>query len=45
MPMWLLEYLLVNKAPVVPIMKIGFVLLPYQSKEPDAEQLPELLNT
>ncbi|THH15451.1 hypothetical protein EW146_g5015 [Bondarzewia mesenterica] len=45
MPMWLLEFLLQSKAPAVSITKIGFVLLPYQSKEPDAEQLPELLNT
>ncbi|KAI0321741.1 hypothetical protein OF83DRAFT_1161620 [Amylostereum chailletii] len=45
MPMWLLEYLLLAKAPAVPITKVGFVLLPYQSKEPGEEQLPELLNT
>ncbi|KAA1473313.1 WD40 repeat-like protein [Dentipellis sp. KUC8613] len=44
MPMWLLEYLLLNKAPATPITKIGFVLLPWQSKDPEAEKLPELLN-
>ncbi|KAI9069649.1 hypothetical protein FKP32DRAFT_1640619 [Trametes sanguinea] len=43
MPMWLLECLLLNKVPTIPITKISFVLLPY--KDPDGEQLPELLNT
>ncbi|KAH9850509.1 hypothetical protein C2E23DRAFT_887394 [Lenzites betulinus] len=43
MPMWLLECLLQNKIPTIPITKISFVLLPY--KESDGEQLPELLNT
>ncbi|KAI0659996.1 hypothetical protein C8Q70DRAFT_977330 [Cubamyces menziesii] len=43
MPMWLLECLLQNKVPSIPITKLSFVLLPY--KEPDGEQLPELLNT
>lgn len=43
MPLWLLECLLQNKVPTIPITKISFVLLPYQ--EPDGEQLPELLNT
>ncbi|CDO72560.1 hypothetical protein BN946_scf184983.g43 [Trametes cinnabarina] len=43
MPMWLLECLLLNKVPTIPITKISFVLLPY--KEPDGESLPELLNT
>jgi WD repeat-containing protein 48 len=43
MPSWLAEYLLLNKAPAIPIIKVGFVLLPYQSKEP-SERLPELLN-
>ncbi|KAI0740004.1 hypothetical protein C8Q80DRAFT_1111397 [Daedaleopsis nitida] len=43
MPMWLLECLLQNKVPAIPITKMSFVLLPY--KEPDGEQLPELLNT
>ena len=45
LPVWLLEFLLLGKAPAPPVTKIGFVLLPYQSKEPDAERLPELLNT
>ena len=44
MPFWLLEYLLVNKIPVVPTVKVSFVLLPYRGKDPDEEQLPELLN-
>ncbi|KAH9938898.1 uncharacterized protein BXZ73DRAFT_44505 [Epithele typhae] len=43
MPLWLLECLLQNKTPAIPITKIGFVLLPHQ--EPDGELLPELLNT
>ena len=43
MPMWLLECLLQNKIPAIPITKVSFVLLPY--REPDGEQLPELLNT
>ena len=43
MPMWLLECLLLNKVPTIPITKISFVLLPY--KEPEGETLPELLNT
>ncbi|OCH87028.1 hypothetical protein OBBRIDRAFT_736896 [Obba rivulosa] len=43
MPVWLLECLLVNKVPPVPVNKISFVLLPY--KGPSGEQLPELLNT
>ncbi|EIN04141.1 WD40 repeat-like protein [Punctularia strigosozonata HHB-11173 SS5] len=42
-PMWLAEYLLLNKVPPIPVLKVGFVLLPYQSREP-AERLPELLN-
>jgi len=42
MPMWLLEYLLMNKTPPVPIHKISFVLLPWPH---DPEPLPELLNT
>ncbi|EMD31556.1 hypothetical protein CERSUDRAFT_88909 [Gelatoporia subvermispora B] len=43
MPMWLLECLLLNKVPPVPVNKISFVLLPY--KDPNGEHLPELLNT
>ena len=45
MPVLLLEYLLLGKAPMVQVTKIGFVLLPYPSKESGEEQLPELLNT
>lgn len=44
MPFWLLEYLLVNKIPPVPTVKVSFVLLPYRSKDPNEEPLPELLN-
>lgn len=45
MPMWLIEYLLMNKMPSSPpVIKISFVLLPWVSKDPEAEQLPELLN-
>jgi len=44
MPMWLLEYLLANKVPMVPVTKIGFVLLPYPVRKGE-EQLPDLLNT
>lgn len=44
MPMWLLEYLLTNKVPPVPLIKIGFVLLPYPTRRGE-EQLPDLLNT
>lgn len=45
MPMWLAEYLLLNKIPpLTPLTKLSFVLLPW-SKDPDVEPLPELLNT
>ncbi|THU80037.1 WD40 repeat-like protein [Dendrothele bispora CBS 962.96] len=45
MPMWLIEYLLTNKTTAMPpLVKISFILLPYPSKDPDREQLPELLN-
>lgn len=44
MPVWLLEYLLTNKVPAVPITKVGFVLLAYPAKNGE-EQLPDLLNT
>jgi WD repeat-containing protein 48 len=44
LPMWLLEYLLLNKAPPAPVPKLSFVLLPWPSKDPDVEQLPELLD-
>ena len=45
MPFWLLEYLLANKIPPVPTVKISFVLLPWKSKDSNEEPLPELLNT
>ena len=38
MPVWLLEYLLLGRAPQVAIVKIQFALLPGE------EQLPELVN-
>jgi hypothetical protein len=44
LPMWLLEYLLMNKPPPVPVVKLSFVLLPWPSRSPDEEQLPELLD-
>lgn len=44
-PMWLIEYLLLNKAFAPVQVKISFVLLPYPSKDPDTEPLPELINT
>jgi WD repeat-containing protein 48 len=42
MPIWLLEFLLVNKSPSIGVLKVGFVLVPYPAKNGD--QLPELLN-
>lgn len=45
MPFWLLEYLLINRAPPIPAIKISFVLLPWKPSNPDEEILPELLNT
>jgi WD repeat-containing protein 48 len=44
MPMWLLEYLLINRVPPLPILKVGFVLYPYPARKGE-EQLPDLLNT
>lgn len=44
MPMWLLEYLLINRVPPLPIIKLGFILLPYPARKGE-EQLPDLLNT
>ncbi|GLB43006.1 putative protein with domain of unknown function (DUF3337) [Lyophyllum shimeji] len=45
MPLWLLEYLLLNKIPPLPAHpKISFVLLPWPTPNPE-DQLPELLNT
>ena len=38
MPVWLLEYLLLGRAPQVAVVKIQFALLPGE------EQLPELVN-
>jgi WD repeat-containing protein 48 len=43
MPMWLLEYLLANKAPAVPTTKVVFVLLPYPARRRE-EQLPDVHN-
>ena len=44
-PMWLAEYLLLNKLPpITPLAKLSFVLLPW-NKEKDAEPLPEVLNS
>lgn len=45
MPFWLLEYLLVNRTPAVPAVKISFVLLPWKGRDSNEEPLPELLNT
>ncbi|KAH8995974.1 WD40 repeat-like protein [Lactarius akahatsu] len=45
MPFWLLEYLLLGRAPQVGVVKIGFMLLPLQSGVPGDEVLPELVNT
>jgi WD repeat-containing protein 48 len=45
LPMWALEYLLTNKIPVIPTSKLSFVLMPWPNKDPEAEVLPELLNT
>jgi WD repeat-containing protein 48 len=45
MPMWLVEYLLLNQIPALaPLSKLSFVLIPW-NKDPDIELLPELLNT
>jgi hypothetical protein len=45
MPLWLLEYLLINKIPVIPTVKISFVLLPWKGTGANEDSLPELLNT
>jgi len=42
---WLLEYLLLGRAPQVGVVKIGFLLFPLQSGVPGDEVLPELVNT
>ena len=44
MPMWLLDYLLINRVPPVPVIKVGFVLHPYPVRRGE-DQLPDLLNT
>ncbi|KAI5123015.1 hypothetical protein M0805_007636 [Coniferiporia weirii] len=48
LPEWLLEFLLANKAPPVPVTKMNFVLLPAQippsARVEYGETLPELLN-
>ncbi|KAM6499033.1 hypothetical protein JOM56_004541 [Amanita muscaria] len=45
-PAWLLAYLLQNKISLQSQpTKISFVLLPWASKDPEEEKLPELLNT
>ena len=45
MPLWLAEYLLLNKLPpAAPLAKLSFILLPW-NKDPEVEPLPELLNT
>ncbi|KDR71860.1 hypothetical protein GALMADRAFT_253641 [Galerina marginata CBS 339.88] len=45
MPIWLAEYLLLNRTPpLAPLTKLSFVLMPW-NKDPDGEPLPELLNT
>ena len=46
MPLWLVEFLLFNRAPQMPIIKLGFVLLPWVGKIEgvETEVLPELLN-
>ncbi|KAI0294110.1 hypothetical protein B0F90DRAFT_1758645 [Multifurca ochricompacta] len=45
MPVWLLEYLLLGRAPQVSVVKVGFILLPMQSGVPGEEVLPDLVNT
>ncbi|KAJ7612520.1 hypothetical protein DFH06DRAFT_151329 [Mycena polygramma] len=46
MPMWLVEFLLLNRMPTTPPqIKISFVLLPWIGKGGSEDQLPELLNT
>ncbi|KAH8113149.1 hypothetical protein DFH11DRAFT_1510830 [Phellopilus nigrolimitatus] len=49
LPSWLLEFLLTNKAPAVPVTKLSFILLPAQIppglRAEYGETLPELLNT
>jgi WD repeat-containing protein 48 len=45
MPLWLVEYLLLNQTPTMATPpKISFVLVPW-NKDPGIERLSELLNT
>jgi WD repeat-containing protein 48 len=45
MPLWLVEYLLLNQTPTMATPpKMSFVLVPW-NKDPGIERLPELLNT
>jgi WD repeat-containing protein 48 len=45
MPLWLAEYLLFNKIPGPPAVKVSFVLLPWAGTDLGYEALPELLNS
>ena len=46
MPMWLMEYLLLNKiAPPQQLAKVSFILLPWKGPGAEGDALPELLNT
>ncbi|VDB96831.1 unnamed protein product, partial [Peniophora sp. CBMAI 1063] len=47
LPLWALEFLLFGRAPVVGVVKIGFVLLPWRGPGggEGGEELPEVLNT
>jgi len=44
LPLLFLDYLLRNRTPPAPSVKLGFILLPWPNKDPDGEQLPELSN-
>lgn len=45
MPLWLAEYLLFNKIPGPPAVKVSFVLLPWAGTDSGYDVLPELLNS
>ncbi|THH05585.1 hypothetical protein EW145_g4683 [Phellinidium pouzarii] len=49
LPEWILEFLLMSKAPVAPVTKMSFVLLPVQiplnARAEYGDTLPELLNS
>lgn len=45
MPLWLAEYLLFNRIPGPPAMKVSFVLLPWAGTDSGYDVLPELLNS